>query len=69
MSQYGIWSRYVASIDNQWAIVQSVFFADPEARSYVGARTWGQVVTGPFQDAIAAALAKHFTWQERRGGE
>jgi hypothetical protein len=47
---------YVAKIDNQWAIVQSVFFVDPQKNEFIEGRTWGQVVTGKFQDAIAREL-------------
>ena len=53
-------NSHVAAIDNQWAIIQSVFLVDPEARTFVAGRTWGQFVTGKYQDAIAAALARHF---------
>jgi hypothetical protein len=50
----------VAQIDNQWAIIQSVFIVDPGARTFAEGRTWGQFVTGKFQDAIAAVLSRHF---------
>lgn len=53
-------SQHVARVDNQWAIIQSLFLADPSSGSYRSARTWGQLVTGKFQDAISAALSCHF---------
>jgi hypothetical protein len=43
---------YVDSIDNQRSIIQSIFVVDLDHRSTESARTWGQVVTGKFQDAI-----------------
>lgn len=52
---------YVALIDNQWAPIQSVFLVDPERGQYREARTWGQVITGKFQDAIATVLQRHFS--------
>ena len=57
--------RYVAQIDNQWAIVQSVFLVDPEVPCFWWARSWGQFLTGKYQDAIAAVLARHFSARER----
>jgi hypothetical protein len=53
---------YVASIDNQWAIVQSVFLLDPTLGEYRSGRTWGQVITGKFQDAIEAVVSRHFRY-------
>jgi hypothetical protein len=53
-------SAHVARVDNQWAIIQSIFLVDPVSQTYDSARTWGQFVTGKFQDAIAAALSRHF---------
>lgn len=52
-------SDYVARIDNQWAIVQSVFLVDTGEHKFVTSRSWGQVVTGQFQDAIAEAIGRH----------
>ena len=54
-------SQHVARVDNQWAIVQSVFLVDPVARAYRAGRAWGQFVTGPYQEAIAGVLARHFS--------
>jgi hypothetical protein len=53
-------SRYLAVIDNQWAIVQSIFIVDRRRGEYRSARTWGQVISGKFQDAIDAVLARRF---------
>jgi hypothetical protein len=53
-------ARYVARIDNQWAIVQSVFFVDPISRECCFAPTWGQFLSGQFQDAIAMTLLPYF---------
>ncbi len=53
-------NKHVARIDNQWAIVQSLFLIDPSAHIYRSARTWGQFVTGKFQDAIEAVLRQYF---------
>lgn len=62
IAQSGIYpADYVARVDNQWAIIQSVFLADPSSNSYCSARTWGQFVTGIFQDAISQALSRYFT--------
>ncbi len=44
--------HYVALVDNQWALIQSVFLVDPESRDYRSGRTWGKFITGKFQDAI-----------------
>jgi acyl-homoserine lactone acylase PvdQ len=53
-------SPYLAIIDNQWAITQSIFMVDAARGEYRAARTWGQVITGRFQDAILGVLARHF---------
>lgn len=52
-------AHHLARVDNQWAIVQSIFLADSESRTYKSARTWGQFVTGKFQDAVSEALSRH----------
>lgn len=49
--------RYVDKIDNQWSIIQSIFVVQSESGLVDSARTWGQVFTGKYQDAILAALA------------
>jgi hypothetical protein len=52
--------QLVSRVDNQWAIIQSVFLVDPDARSFRSGRTWGQVITGKYQDAIEEVLKAHF---------
>lgn len=47
---------YVNKVDNQWAIVQSVYFVDPQKRNFIEGRTWGQFITGKFQDSISKEL-------------
>lgn len=51
---------YLALIDNQWALIQSMFLIDPDRNEYREARTWGQFITGKFQDAISATLARTY---------
>lgn len=51
-------SKFVAKVDNQWAIIQSIFFVDPIKAEFISARTWGQVVTGKFQDEIFSQLSQ-----------
>ena len=53
-------ARLVAAVDNQWAIVQSVFLVDESRRAFKSARSWGQFVTGKYQDAIQAILQREF---------
>jgi hypothetical protein len=52
-------AQHIARVDNQWAIVQSIFLADSASRTYQSGRTWGQFVTGKFQDAVSEALSRH----------
>jgi hypothetical protein len=47
---------FVDKIDNQRSIVQSLFVVDLARGTVESARTWGQVVTGKFQDAIERGL-------------
>jgi len=49
-------SEYVATADNQWAIIQSVYFFDPVMKSLKSARSWGQFLSTKFQDAILEAF-------------
>lgn len=53
-------SLHVARLDNQWAIVQSLFLADPVSQTFREARSWGQFVTGKFQDTIHNVLTSCF---------
>jgi len=48
---------YVDRYDNQWSIIQSVFIVRPEAGLVATARTWGQHISGKYQDAIEAILS------------
>lgn len=48
---------YVSKVDNQWAIVQSLFLIDDETKIFKEGRTWGQFVTGKFQDIISETIA------------
>jgi len=49
-------SSFVAKIDNQWAIIQSVYLVDPEKNEFISKRTWGQILTGKYQDVILKQL-------------
>lgn len=46
----------VDRINNQRIIVQSVCVVDLAEGTVTAARTWGQIITGRFQDAIGAAI-------------
>jgi hypothetical protein len=48
--------RAVDPIDNQRCIVQSIFVVDLEKAKCAQARTWGQVITGKFQDQIERSI-------------
>lgn len=61
-------ARHVARVDNQWAIIQSVFLVDPVLRSWRGAQAWGQLLTGKFQSAMAQVLSRHFPPEGSRDG-
>lgn len=52
---------FVARIDNQWAIIQSLFLVDPDVPDSIEGRSAGQFVTGKFQDSISACLGRHFS--------
>jgi hypothetical protein len=47
---------FVDKIDNQRSIIQSLFVVDLDRNITESARTWGQVVSGKFQDAIARGI-------------
>jgi len=49
---------YVAKVDNQWAIIQSLYLIDPKKRDYLSGKTWGQVITGKFQSAIEETISE-----------
>lgn len=46
----------VAAFNTQGILIQSLFAVEPSTLERTSARTWGQVVTGKFQDAIARAI-------------
>jgi hypothetical protein len=46
----------VAAFNTQGILIQSLFAVDLGTLATTSARTWGQVITGPFQDAIAEAI-------------
>lgn len=46
----------VDMINTQGVLIQSVFAVDLTSGAHTSARTWGQFVTGKFQDAIDKAL-------------
>jgi hypothetical protein len=47
---------YVDMVSNQFVVLQSLFAVDTDSKQFAGARTWGQLITGPVQDSIARAL-------------
>ena len=49
---------YVDKIDNQWSIIQSIFVVHVDVGLVSSARTWGQLITGKYQDSIAAVLRR-----------
>lgn len=49
-------SDYVSRINNFTVLIQSIHLVDPDTRIAVTSRTWGQYITGKFQDAIVQAL-------------
>jgi hypothetical protein len=49
--------RYVDKFDNQWSIIQSVFIVHPDSGLVAEGRTWGQVLTGKYQDIIHETLS------------
>lgn len=46
----------VARLNTRGVLVQSVFAFEGATGRFTQARTWGQVITAPIQDAIAATL-------------
>ena len=48
----------VDAVNTQGILIQSVFAVDPSVGEWSQARTWGQLVTGKYQDAIASAIAE-----------
>lgn len=54
------WKKCIDLIDTQTALIQSIFIVDFAANKYDSARTWGQYVTGKYQDAIEKAIREYF---------
>ena len=50
--------RYVDKIDNQWSIIQSIFLVQAHSGLVSTTRTWGQYVTGKYQDVILGTLSQ-----------
>jgi hypothetical protein len=46
----------VDKVSNQFVVLQSVFVVDRVSMCYACARTWGQYITGRFQDSIARGI-------------
>jgi hypothetical protein len=53
-------AQHVSRVDNQWAIIQSIFLVDPDAGTFRSGRTWGQFITGKYQDAVEEVLRARF---------
>lgn len=56
--------KYVAKVNNQWAIIQSIFLIDPEVGGFIEARSWGQTITGKYQNSISNQLKTIYEWQD-----
>ena len=50
--------RCVTKLNNSTVLLQSLHLVDPATGASRSVRTWGQVVTGPFIDAIEAGIAR-----------
>jgi hypothetical protein len=50
--------KHVDRISNQFVVLQSLFVADLSSRQYAGVRTWGQIFTGEYQDAIGRGIER-----------
>jgi len=49
--------RSVTPVNNSTVLLQSIHLVDPETRGARSVRTWGQVVTGKFIDAIETGIS------------
>jgi hypothetical protein len=47
---------HVDNFSNQLVVLQSIFVVDTATKRFTGAKTWGQVLTGKYQDAIAEGI-------------
>jgi hypothetical protein len=52
--------RYVTKVNNSTVLLQSIHLVDPVANASFSVRTWGQIVTGRFIDAIETGIARFF---------
>jgi hypothetical protein len=59
----------VDRIDNQLAIAQSIFAVDLSTMQSASARTWLQVLTGQFQDAIQSSISDFLARQGSDSGQ
>jgi hypothetical protein len=50
--------RYVTKINNSTVLLQSIHLVDVAGGGSLSARTWGQVITGKFIDAIETGIVK-----------
>lgn len=48
----------VDKVNNQLVVLQSIFSIDEATHRYVAARTWGQIISARFQDAIARGIER-----------
>lgn len=48
----------VDRIDNQWCVLQAIHVVDMSQGTVTSASTWGQVISGPDQQAVATALQR-----------
>lgn len=53
-------SQVVDKFDNQISVAQSIFIIDADTEEATGATTWGQFISGKFQDEIWRVLRDHF---------
>nr|MCE9784361.1 hypothetical protein [Shewanella algae] len=56
---------YVAKLDNQWVIVQTVFLVDTVNKVFKEGRTRGQFLSSSYQDAISSELQAFYTKSDR----
>lgn len=49
-------NQYVDKVDTQTVVLQSIFVVDLKSKKYKSTRTWGQFITGKFQDNIEKSI-------------
>lgn len=59
----------VDGVDNQWCVLQAIHLVDLESRTLESGATWGQVVSGPDQDALVEGLSRELSLAPRETGE